>query len=60
MAQALTDLIDVAEVCRRGARNKRRENVLALLYAAVGTVREAEEALDLAYLDLDTTRGADA
>ena len=60
LAEALDDLALEAKDAAKAARSKRGPPDLPAVYAAGNAVRRAEEAVDLATLDLATAGGADA
>lgn len=57
---ALGDLASEAALAAKKIGQKRGTPDLPAVYGAVSVVRRAEEALDLATLDLATARGEDA
>jgi hypothetical protein len=63
VSEALTALVDAATVARRGMGNtlkSRRMADLGPVHGAASALRRAEEAWDLARLDLETAAGGDA
>ncbi|MCU1692490.1 MAG: hypothetical protein JWM64_1581 [Frankiales bacterium] len=60
LAVALDDLSSEAHTASRAARSKRGVPDLPAVHAAARAVERAEEALDLAALDVRTAAGEDA
>ncbi|MCW2776281.1 MAG: hypothetical protein JWN17_6 [Frankiales bacterium] len=60
LAAALDDLESEAHTAARAARSKRGVPDLPAVHAAARAVERAEEALDLAALDVRTAAGEDA
>lgn len=60
LADALLGLADEAKRAAKAASSKRGQPDILRVHSHVNAVRQAEEALDLAALDLATASGADA